>query len=179
MFRTAQIVELWELDVEFPYENDVLQAKVAENDFAIMTAGNLAGRCNRYGCKGWDESTVPLQMWLPFDSWSRDSNKRMNPAFWTHRNSNEDVVFEIFFSSEFEDRFCRGDVRCVVTTVIVKSGMYKLEIWHVIQNESLIREFFVKATALCFYGNNLFFCSFWYYPLLVIFDVILLCDCLV
>lgn len=66
-------------------------------------------------------------MWLPFDCEPRHSNEQMTQAFQTHRNSNEVVMFEIFCSSEFEDRFCRGDVRCVVVTVIVKSGMGKLE----------------------------------------------------
>lgn len=73
-------------------------------------------------------SKVLLQMGLPFESESRDSNKHMTPAFWAHRNSNEDVVFEIFINSKFEDKFYRGDVRCVVTTVIVKTGMNKVEI---------------------------------------------------
>lgn len=91
--------------------------------------------------------TVQPTHHLPFN---RRCFLTANPDFWMdkqlkpfgHCNPNKDLDFEFRFSSKFDNRFCRIDVRYVAVTIIVKNGVSESKIWLVIQDESL--EFFQR-----------------------------------
>lgn len=109
------------------YESDFLQKGVAENDFVVMTADQV-----------WTEGIITViviatdvgdemianalvQLSMPFDNEHRLSDQQTTPTFRTHRNLNEDLAFEFYFSSEFDDGLCRGNNRYQITIIIVKN----------------------------------------------------------
>lgn len=56
-------------------------------------------------------SNALVEMLLVFDSEPRLSDEQMTQAFWTYRDSKEDLVREFYFTNEFDDRLCCEDVR--------------------------------------------------------------------
>lgn len=69
-----------------------------------------------------------VEISLSVNSKARLSNEQTILTFRTHHNHNADIVFEIYFSCEFDDKLCHGYVICAAATITDNSGVSEREV---------------------------------------------------
>lgn len=103
---------------------------MAANDFAVMTAGQIWSEDVItdfvIATDTGDETTANahVQKSFPIDSLRMNGDSRFLDLLQWKRG----LVFKFSFSRKFYDKFCRGDVRCLVPSIIVKNGVNENEI---------------------------------------------------
>lgn len=130
-----------------------------------------------YGCRSMECRNLFVLMSLPTNSESRHLDERMTKSFPTHRNPNEYLIFKFTVSNKFNDRLYRGDIKCVVATIMFKVN------WGIMKHDASpqkagIEKFLNKRPHFVFTDPFPYF-SFWNYIFLVIFHIKLLSDCFI
>lgn len=122
-----------------------------------------------YECRSMECRYLFVLMSLPTNSESRHLDERMTKSFSTHRNPNEYLIFKFTVSNKFNDRFYRGDIKCVVATIMFKVN------WGIMKHDASPQKARIEiiskqATTFRFYETiSLFFilelyfsCDIWY-----------------